>query len=154
MSQIWPKVYSEFYQCFNHRSVGTITKKIHALPSPCSQLLVPTRLCLALTQAIHFHPDLLPCHAHIHPNLCANPQMKDESGRVEWDLSGCYHLTLRASSNCFISERTMVPFCSAFKERLKNLWRSNQPKPGYEQILLQRHCQGIEGVMVLYSHTV
>lgn len=49
---------------------------------PAAHSHLHTMPCLALAQAIHFNPDLLPYQEHIHPNICASPQEKEGEG---WD---------------------------------------------------------------------
>lgn len=73
---------------------------------------------------------------------------------MERDLSGCYHLTLRASINFFLSEITVVHFCTAFKERLKTSGEVTNLKLDISQYTFRDIVRaGKDGVTVLYSHT-
>lgn len=78
------KLYSEFHQHFNPRSTGTATEKTcpDPLVFPAASSHLHTMLCLALAQAVHFNPDLLPYQAYVCPNICASPWEEEGEG---WD---------------------------------------------------------------------
>lgn len=49
---------------------------------PAAHSHLHTMLCLVLTQAAHFNPDLLPYQAHAHPNIYVGPWEEEGEG---WD---------------------------------------------------------------------
>lgn len=48
---------------------------------PAARCHLHTMPCLALAQATHFNPDLLPYQDYIRPNICASPQEEEGEGR-------------------------------------------------------------------------
>lgn len=133
-------------------SVGTTTKKT----TPCSPH-VPSRNCShrAVPRTNARSPFSPRPAALSHPPQHLRQPTGEGRGRVGKDLSECYHLTLRASSNFFLSEITVVHFSSAFKEQLKTWGEVTNSKLVVSKYSFRNTVRaGKDGVTVLYSHTV